>query len=341
MSMSRTLLASLVAGGLALAGCGDKPSGESSAKTEKKAEAPKVEAKPIETLFTGTAPALPAPYKGLKPGMTADEAKAIFPAMPEDDTVKVPEYPDVRFNVDFDKKTKKIKRFYFDLPKDKAEAALTKAWGAPTQGETTIKKPISYWFNGETGLRATLEEGFGGDMKVELSAYTPAEKFLGAEGTAFAFEAKQAILGATIEDLRKGYATELVEKSQADADADRKKMEAMMGAENKQKLAALGGPKPSAYLDFPPTEFGSYWTRVNLTFDDAGKVSRFRTSLDYRAHPAAKDPLFALLKKKLGEPKEEEKYGKKLFVFGDKPRVEVEEDTISHAWDIEIEAPAP
>jgi hypothetical protein len=341
MSMSRNTIAAFVAGGLALSACGDKPAGESGApaKSEQKAEATKVEAKPVETLFAGTAPTLPAPYKGLKPGMTGDEAKAVFPAMPDEDTIKTDEYPDVRFNVSFDKKTKKIGRFYFDLPKDKAEAALTKAWGPPTKGETNIKKPISYWFNPETGLRATLEEGFGGDMKVEFTAYTPVEKFLGADGAGFAFESKLAILGASIDDLRTSYAGELVEKSQADAEADRKKMEAMMG-KDKDKLAVLGGAKPSAYLDFQPTEYGSYWTRVNLTFDDAGKVTRYRTSLDYRANPAFKDPLFGMLEKKLGKPKEEEKYGKKLFVFGDTPRVEVEENTISHAWDVVVEAPA-
>ena len=45
----------------------------------------------------------------------------------------------------------------------------------------------------------------------------------------------------------------------------------------------------------------------------------------------------ARLKKKWGEPKEEEKYGDKLYVFGEDPRIEVKEDTISNKWDISVE----
>lgn len=303
------------------------------------AAAPKAEVKTLDALFTTKAPALPAPYQGLKLGMTGDEAKKIFPAMPEEDTIKLPEYPDVRFNVDFDKNTKRIQRVYFDLPKAEAEALLTKAWGAPVKGQTTIKKPISYWFNPAAGIRATLEEGFGDDMKLEFTAYTPAATFVGAEGKAFAFESKQPILGATIEELRAAYPLAIQEKSQAQADADRAKMEKMMG-KDADKLKVLGQAKPSAHLDFPPTEYESYWTRVNLTWDDEGKVKRYRFKLGFRAYEPEKEALFALLSKKFGEVKEEEKYGKKLFVAGDAPRIEIQEDTISKGWDVTVERPA-
>lgn len=320
-------------------GC-DKAADGGGGGDETEAAEKKVEEKAIDTLFTTKAPTLPAAYKTLMPGMSGEDAKKIVPGMPDEDTIELPEYPDIRFNVSFDKKTGKISRFYFDLPKDKAEATLTKAWGAPIKGVDTIKKPVSYWFNAEAGLRATLEQGYGDEMKVEFTAYLAAEKFIGAEGAAFAFEAKQPLLGATIEQLRAAYPGVLVEKSQAQADTDRKKMEAMMG-EDKAKLAVLGHAKPSAYLDFPPTEYESYWTRVNLSWDDEGKVERYRFKLAFAAFEGARQPLFDMLTKKLGAVTEAEKYGRKNFTFAAAPGVEVEEDTISKGWDVSVEAPKP
>ena len=302
--------------------------------------APKVEVKAVDTLFTGTAPTVLAPFKTLKLGMTGEEAAKIFPEMPKEETIKLPEYPELRFEADFDKKTGLLKRMYVNLPKT-AEAAIVKAWGEPKKGKSSIDKPVSYWFNPAEGLRATLEQGFGDSIKLELTAYVAAEKFMGAEGATLAFEAPKALIGASIEELRTAYPKVLVEKSQAEAEADRKGMEKMMG-KDADKLKMLGTPKPSAHLDFPPTEYESYWTRVNLTWDDQNKVKAFRVKLAFEAYPAEKDVLMALLKKKFGELKEEEKYGDKYFVTASGAnRVEIKEDTISEGWDLYVEAPEP
>ena len=320
---------------LALAACGK--SGEGGGGSAPATEA-KIEPKSIDTLFTSKAPALPAPYKTLKLGMTGEEAAKVFPAMPKEDTIKLAEYPGLYFNADFDKKSNKIKRFYFDLPKD-AEAIVIKAWGEPKKGKSSIDKPVSYWFNPADGLRATLEQGFGDKLKLEFTAYIPAEKFVGAQGKAFAFEAPQALMGATIEQLRTAYAGVLVEQSKADAEAQRKGMEKMMGSDA-DKLKVMGAPKPSAYLDFPPTEYESYWTRVNLSWDDTNKVSLYRFKLAFEAYPAEKDVLLNLLKTKFGTFREEEEYGDKLLVASDNPRITIKEDTISEGWDVTVEPAA-
>ncbi|MCA9545644.1 MAG: hypothetical protein KC613_14665 [Myxococcales bacterium] len=318
-------------------GCGDKAGSNGGGESAAASAAPAPAAKPIESLFASKAPTLPAPFKGLKSGMTGEEAAKIIPGMPDEDTIEAAEYPDLRFNVGFDRKTKKISRFWINLPKDKAKAMLTQAWGSPVDGQTSIKKPISYWFNPEAGLRATLEESFGDDMKLEFTAYIPTEQFVGKDGKALAFEKPQAILGATIEQLRAAYPGVLVEKSQADAEKDRARMEKMMG-DQKDKLKVLGKAKPSAYLDFPPTEYASYWTRVNLTWDDEGKVMRYRFKLDHRGFEAqARQAQFDLLKAKFGELKEGEKYGRKFFEASADPKITIEEDTISNGWDVTVE----
>lgn len=323
------LIAALLALGLAQ-GCAKSEDSAASAP----AAAPSVAKKTIDQSIEGTAATLPAVFKGLSLGMTKAEAEKAVPALAQKKYLEDPAFDGVRFQVSFDKKTERLTRVYFSVPKTFA-ATLTKAWGAPTDCVDSIKKPEQFWFNPKAGLRAALKEGFGDESTLEFTAYLPVAEFVGDKTQpAFAFEAKTPILGATIEALRAAYPDAIVEKNQAEAEADRKRVEAMAG----KKLDVLGKAKPSAHLDFKPTEFESYWSRVNLTFDDEGKVSRYRFSLPYRAHPAAKEPHFKLLEAKFGAPTEEEYLGTKRFIFpSDAFRVEVREDGISHAWDVTIE----
>lgn len=101
-------------------------------------------------------------------------------------------------------------------------------------------------------------------------------------------------------------------------------------------LSALGEAVPTTNIDLPPTEYGSQFTRIHPTLED-GKITRYRVQIDYEPYPAAKDEILELMKAKWGEPTEEEKYGKKQLVFNQTPRVVVEDNDISKAWDIEIE----
>jgi hypothetical protein len=317
-------------------GCKEETAGAGSGGPA--AAAATVAPKALTETIEGAKATLPAVYKGLSFGMTQEAAGKVNPALAADDDFKDPAYGRVSFNMSFDKKTKKLTRFYYSTPKDFG-AALTKAWGEPLAGKDTIDRPEQYWFNPEAGVKATLKDGFGDEKTIEFTAYIAAANVVGAKGEPnFGFEAKTPVLGATIEALRAGYPEALVEKNQAEAEADRKRVEAMAG----QKLDALGKAKPNAYLDLPPTEHAGYFTRVNLTFDDEGKVSRYRFGLDFRAFPDSKGPLFKLLEDKYGPATEGEKLGRKVFTFAGAPNaVEVQEDTITHKWDVTVEPKAP
>jgi hypothetical protein len=90
------------------------------------------------------------------------------------------------------------------------------------------------------------------------------------------------------------------------------------------------------HLDLPPTEYGRHFTRINIEFDDDGKVKRYRIKLSYKGFPAAKDEILAQLIARWGEPKQEEEYGKTNLVFGETPRIVVKEDDIGKGWDLSI-----
>lgn len=332
--LNRAALPILVVALSAATGCKEESASGAGATGGSAAPASTVAKKAITDTIEGAKATLPAVYKGLSFGMTQEAAGKVNPALAKDDDLKDPAYEGVSFNMSFDKKTKKLTRFYFSVPKD-FDAALTKAWGAPLAGKDSIDRPEQYWFNPEAGVKATLKAGFGDEKTLEFTGYMAAANVVGDKGEPkFAFEAKTPLLGATIEALRTGYPDALVEKNQAEAEADRKRVEAMAG----KKLDVLGKAKPNAYLDLPPTEHGSYFTRVNLTFDDEGKVSRYRFGLDFKAYPEAKDPLFKLLTDKYGPATEGENLGRKTFTFDAAPyAVEVREDTISHKWDVTVE----
>jgi len=103
------------------------------------------------------------------------------------------------------------------------------------------------------------------------------------------------------------------------------------------KAKVLGPAKPSVDLVFGPTEYESYWTHVHMSFDDDAKVERFWFGLAFEGNPGFKDTLFEMFKTKWGDPKEEEKYGDKIFLFSEDPKIEVKEDTITHKWDVAVE----
>lgn len=350
-------LAALLGLGLALtlgagAGCREAPPTEAAAANASTAPTPPTapatepnDAKgpALADLFAGSKPTMPPVYGELRLGMTGAEAKKIVPTLPEEETIRVPAYPDTWFNTSFDRDSGKLTRVYFGLPSATAEQIVTAAWGEPVRA-SEYDKPVLAWFNPEAGLRATLKEGFGEDMDLELTAYVPAAHFVGADGPGFGFEAPRPLLGATIADLRQAYPGVLVEKSSGQAREDRAELERLIlegedGDEGQlaDQLAILGPPRPSAHLDFPPTEFEAFWTRVNLSFDDAGRVSLFRFGLPFGAYPPAKAELLGLLEHRFGAGREEERYGKKIRIFREDPRVEVEEDTITHQWDVTVE----
>ncbi|MFO7561833.1 MAG: hypothetical protein R6X02_04265 [Enhygromyxa sp.] len=292
---------------LALPACGDKKSdkGDKSDESEQAAQ-PKIEKQELSTLFVGDKVTLPPPFAGLKLGMSAEEGQAALPAMDKGD-IKSEEYPEVWFKADFDSESKKLSRVYFNLPKDEAVKLITAQWGEPKQA-TEYDKEVLWWFNPEAELRASISEAFTeGEAHIEFTHYQPIEKFLGAEGPELAFQKHAPLLGLGREELEAKYG-EWLKKEGDDID-----------------------------LEYPPLEWGKYWTPVHFMWTDDGKIRRVWFSLEFEPHPAAKDEILALLKNKWGEPKEEEEYGKKILVFSEDPFIKVEDDELSKEWDVFIE----
>jgi hypothetical protein len=317
---------------LALAGCDkDKPKDEPSQDASAEAE-PKVAAKPTATLFTGDKVSLPAPYAGLKLGMTLDEAKAAVPGLPDDGTLKPAEYPDVWFWSDFDDDSKRLRRLYFDVPKAEAVEAMTKQWGAPKQA-TELNQEILVWFNPEAELRVSLADSAGDEATIEFTHYWPAAKFLG-EGKQLGFENDAPLLGLSAADLEAKYPS-YIKKTSAEQAA--KRAEDIKKLAGEEAGALLGKPSADIDLEYPPLEWGKFWTPVHFMWTNEGTIRQVWFSLEYEPHPAAKDELFDLMKAKWGEPKEEKDLGDEVFVFSEDPIIKVKEDTISNAWGVFIE----
>ncbi|PRP92164.1 hypothetical protein ENSA5_51110 [Enhygromyxa salina] len=318
---------------LTLPACGkDDKKADEDTKTE--AEAPKVEKKDPATLFTGDKVTMAPVYGAIKLGMTQEEAKAAMPELPEDGTIKSEAYPEIWFNTDFDDETKKLSRVYFSLPKADAIKFATEKWGAPKEG-TDLDKKVQWWFNPDDKLRVSIADSFTeGEAHVEFTSYEPMVQLLG-EGKEIAFEKDAPLLGLTPADLDAKYAGFVKKESEEEA----KKSQEDIAKLAPEAKAVLGKPSASIDLEYPPTEWAKYWTPVHLSWSDEGKIERFWFGIEFEPHPPAKDEIFALLKKKWGEPKEEDDYGDKLFVFSEDPRIEVKEDTISGKWDIFVEVP--
>jgi hypothetical protein len=314
---------------LALSAC-DKKSDE-----ETKDEKPKVEKKELSTLFTGDKVTLPPPFAGLKLGMTEDEGKAAAPKM-DDGDIKPEEYPDLWFKADFDRETKKLDRMYFNMPKDEAVKLMTAQWGPPQKG-TDLGKEVLWWFNPEAELRASLGESFtDGEAHIEFTHYWPLAKLLGDTGPELAFQKDAPLLGLTVADLDAKYGAYVKKESEEEAKKNQEDIKKMAGEE---AGALMGKPTASVDLEYPPTEWGKYWTPIHLSWSDDGKIERAWFGIDFEPNPAAKDEIMAFFKKKWGEPKvETEKYSDDtIYVFSEEPFIKIEEDTISGKWDISIE----
>ncbi len=318
---------------LALPACGGdkKPEGDDG---KQEPDEPKVEKKELSTLFVGDKVAMPPVFGSLKLGMTLEEGLKATPGMEDDGDIKPAEYPDLWFKADFDKDSKKLDRVYFNAPKDEVVKLMTAQWGEPKKGED-LGKEVLWWFNPEAEIRVSLGDSFtDGEAHVEFTHYWPAAKLLGAEGPELAFQKDAPLLGLTVADLEAKYPDWIKKESAEDA---AKKQEGIKKMAGEDAAALLGKPTAKVELEYPPTEWGKYWTPVHFMWTDEGKIDRVWFGVDYKPHPAAREEILALLKAKWGEPKEEEKYGKQLLVFSEEPFISVEDDTISKKWDIFIE----
>lgn len=323
-------------------GCSKKEGGDSAEKTvEKKRE--KAD-QPVTAAFFGTKVAPVGPLAKIAWGSTPDDAKKAAPELfvkadKKGSYTSDPALAGVSYGVSFSKDGTKVDRLYVQIPAA-AKALVAQAWGAGAPAKDTIDRERTYWFDAATGWRAYLEAGFGDDFNVDFSQYLPAAKLLGEGPDTLGF-APEPLLGATLEQLRTRYKAQLIETDEA---AAKKQQEELSKFTGKDLDKEIGKAKPSVRIDLLPTEWESYWTRVQISWDDEGKVSRFWFKLPFDAHPAAKEELKAMLDKKWGAPKEGKEFGSSgstIFIYREaEPRITVKEDTISNGWDVFFDAKA-
>lgn len=318
---------------LALAGIvgGCDPTAEPASSETKTDKPPAPVEKDPKELFATKVPELPGPLAKLKFGMTEEEVKKAAPEL-EDGYSKSKEFKEtwLGYYVPDDKKKLQSVRVVVEAEGVELEKLLVAAWGEPKRG-TELDKPKLFWFNPEKELRATMSLGYGKEKEVQFEPYLPAKKLLGEGKEKLGFETTP-LLGSSYADLQKNYAQYLEVLTKEQAEKQRANIEKMMG----KKLDVLGDAVASTNIDLLPTEFGNNFTRVNPTIEN-DKIVRFRVGIDHEPFPPAKDEIFAMLEAKWGKPIEEEKYGRKQFVFNAAaPRVVVEDDDISKKWDIEV-----
>lgn len=331
MKLTITSTASLLA--LSLLGTVACSKKEESQPTDQAAApaAPAPAPKDPSTLITGSKPTIPDVFQGIAPGTTIEEATKKVPGFDRSKPIPAAEFPDISFFVYAPKDSTRIENVRFELPKDKALALVTSKWGEPVVGED-LGKPVQFWFNPESEIVASLKDGYGEGSDLTFSQYSPAQKLLG-EGKDIAFLSKAPVLGATVDELKAAYGQWLHVESDQEAQDKKAAIDKLTDG----KSAGITTAEPKAYLDLPPTEYGSQFMRVNLNWKD-GKVESYRFALAYRSVKAKKDEIFALVEKKWGAPKKEEKYGDPQFVFSEKPFIVVVPDDIGDAWDVKVSA---
>jgi hypothetical protein len=332
-AMNRPNAAILLCGLFALAlttACDKEPP-----KSDTDTKETKKESKPIAELIQGKAVELPAPLAGLTFGMTKADAEKAMPGI-TDKLVDLEGFDDVSagsFSTDKgDTEVLTSVRISFPKEAGDVEKTITEKWGAPRKLKE-LDEPVMAWFNPEKGLRARLKKGFGDGMDLEFSAYMPFEKLIGTDKTKFGFE-KTPLIGLDLAGLNKDYADVLEVLSKEQAEKKREEMKKMFG----DQIDMLGEAQASTDIILPPTELESYRTTVWPTFDkETGKIESVRFTVPFEGEEGAADQLMATMKKVWGEPKEEEKYGNKVWVFSEEPFITVE-DSIGRAWEIEKQA---
>lgn len=310
-----------------------------SAKDGAAAETPTKSApkRPVSELFPGTNVELPPPLASLKFGGPEADAEAVLAGITTK-LVDLDGYADDVTVASFTTERgpdKVLVNVRLTVPSrgEELRSMLTSTWGQPREIKE-LSKTVYTWFNPENGLRATLKDGFGDAEKdIEYSAYLPFESLIGTDTKAFGFET-QPLLGMDLVGLSEHYGDVLQKLTKEQAEKKHAEMRKMFG----DTMDKLGDAQASTDIHLLPTELESYTTTVWPTFDKAtGKIVAVRFTIPFEGEAGGDTRLMDAMKKAWGEPKEEEKYGKKRYVFSESPFLVVE-DSIGRAWEIEKKA---
>lgn len=316
-----------------LGGCdgGEKKDDKAADAETKKEEAPK---KPMADLFPGKSVELPPPLAKLELGAAEEKAEKVLAGI----TTKLVDLEGYEGDISVGSfssergPAKVLMSVRLSLPnKDgDVEKMLTEKWGAPRKIKD-LSDMVPTWFNAEKGLRARLKKGYGEDkIDLEFSAYLPFEKLIGTDKNKFGFE-NEPLLGMNLEGLTKNYGDVLEQLTKEQAEKKRAEMRKMFG----DSIDQLGEATASTDIKLLPTELESFTTTVWPTFNKETKtIESVRMTVPFEEEEGADKRMLDAMKKVWGEPKEEEKYGKKVYVFSEEPFLTVK-DSIGRSWEIE------
>jgi len=295
----------------------------------------KVESKPIADLFPGSAVEMPPPLAKLEFGMTNEEAEGALKGI-TDSLVDIEGYEEVSagsFSTERGEKEVLVS-VRLSLPKEAGdiEKMLTEKWGEP-RSIKDLSDTVKVWFNPDKGLRARLKDGFGDKKDLEFSAYMPFDKLIGTDPAKFGFET-EPLLGMDLAGLNEHYGDVLEVLTKEQAEKKREEMRKMFG----DKIDQLGEAQASTDIHLLPTELESFRTTVWPRFDkETGLIESVRFTVPFDSEDGAKDRMMETMKAAWGEPKEEEKYGRQMFVFSEEPFITVK-DSIGKSWEVEKQA---
>lgn len=272
------------------AGCSKKKADEgaaaSKATTTEKAKAPEQKAKPLLTAaWLGKTGAPPGELAKMKPGMSMAEAKKVSPLADKPGTQES-ELDDVAYAVQ-EEVTGGLD-LMIRMPSAK-KAVIEEAWG---KGQDVDRggRPVTVWFNPETGVRAAYSDEGSGKAYLRFEPYTPLAKLLG-EGPQI------AALGKPFEGRTKD--------------------------ELKALYPEYGG---GGFFSLPATEweFGSGGTTLS-PYEKDGKVVSLAFSIPFKS-PEAKAEIMKVIEAKWGKAKGKVDFMEGAFVYNKKdPHIELTE----------------
>jgi len=220
-------------------------------------------------------PSLPKLASPLSLGMPIDDARRAAPALFEQSPLHAVGLDDVTMSAHADA-YRRLGSFVVDLRCATALGDLTSLWGPPVSGyDVPSKSKLSWWFDPDARLRATLEAPDTADKcRLVLDRYLAIAELFGNRADRFGFE-RDPLIGMSEADVVRVYSDYVSGPSARPCNAE--------------------------VLVLPPVEYDRTFTRLRL-YCKAGTIHAFEIIIRYATKPDLKDEIVERLTRKFGTP---------------------------------------
>lgn len=306
----------------------------------------------VESLFQGSAPTVPEEaFEGVGFDTTFEELEEMYPRRARSPVASITpiteeDYENVGLEIRVDDKIERVDELSVLLEAGSTEEATRKllsvaeqTWGEKSAvydkelGSETTTRHV--WFNPGEGIRAHIFEGGQNSAHLVFSTYLPVAELLGEDGKELGF-AEGPVLGESLASICETYG----QKVRAQWNQDEKKavcddLESTGAGEWKQVVERAEG----ITLRYPPTEFGTIPTDVNLYFDADGRVERFSLSIPFVEGVGDwRSEVYERLETKYGEPEPAEYLQEEAKLYDEDPKIYVRDDSLSEDIDITVKS---